>query len=775
VLASGTASLTGDPDGSWYFIDFGGIEIEADQWFYLSVQYRDGQAPGTDIYYCGGDATADDPYSWYTIDGDSWSNTLGMADLMIRAIISTEFANSIVLDPIPSTPNPEATIMRADVQPQLDEHVLAKITSVPTADPQITSPITRDLLGYNVYRDNAMIDFVVPTEAWDYNLADGTTYTYFVTAQYDEGESEPSNSVEVTIVYDDFGVLIIDLDPTPTGGAFQDVLQNIYPDGVILITSLDQIPDFTGLDAVFLLLGIYPNNTVIDSSSAQPLLDYMASGGNLYMEGGDMWYYDPQYQGGYDFGPEFGITALSDGSADLYSVFGQGFLDGESWNYIGENSWIDHLDTANGDAFPILSNDEMGYICGIAYDSGNYKTVGTSLELAGLEGNSTLEDALSGIMDFFENGYESSETIEVPYIEGWNIVGLPMEVDDSSYDVLFLNAQSGTLYSFDGIYQSEETLEPGTGYLLRLTADDPVTFTGTPINEMTISLSAGWNLFSGLTSSLSVEDVYAQDIIQSGTVYGLDGIYYSPETVDPGRGYWVRATEDGEITLSSGSSAKQVSFVNRAEEANSISFSNGNYTTELYFGVNIPEEEILSYSLPPTFPQMAFDARFSGDTKVVLESGEIELLSNSETLTIEYDINIEAGDKMEWILTSETGDKFVLEGTGGITVPSEQKFVLNRIPVIPETFTLHQNFPNPFNPITTLRYDLPSDALVTLSIYDMLGREITQLVNTTQETGFKSIKWDATDAMGKPVSAGVYLYQIQAGEFVQTKKMVLLK
>ena len=57
----------------------------------------------------------------------------------------------------------------------------------------------------------------------------------------------------------------------------------------------------------------------------------------------------------------------------------------------------------------------------------------------------------------------------------------------------------------------------------------------------------------------------------------------------------------------------------------------------------------------------------------------------------------------------------------------------------------------------------------------MLGKEITQLVNTTQQAGFKSVRWDATDSMGRPVSAGVYLYQIQAGEFVQTKKMVLLK
>ncbi|HCN24025.1 MAG TPA: hypothetical protein DIS65_01475, partial [Candidatus Marinimicrobia bacterium] len=74
-------------------------------------------------------------------------------------------------------------------------------------------------------------------------------------------------------------------------------------------------------------------------------------------------------------------------------------------------------------------------------------------------------------------------------------------------------------------------------------------------------------------------------------------------------------------------------------------------------------------------------------------------------------------------------------------------------------YTLHQNYPNPFNPITSLRYDLPERAKVTLTVYDLIGKEVTQLVNTTQEAGDKSVQWDATDMHGKPVSAGVYLYQ----------------
>ena len=116
------------------------------------------------------------------------------------------------------------------------------------------------------------------------------------------------------------------------------------------------------------------------------------------------------------------------------------------------------------------------------------------------------------------------------------------------------------------------------------------------------------------------------------------------------------------------------------------------------------------------------------------------------------------------------------ERCGAMTSPYEPDEVLGvGVEFYPESFTLFNNYPNPFNPITSLRYDLPEQAQVTLTIYDLMGREVTQLVNTTQEAGYKSVHWNATDMQGKPVSAGVYLYQIRAGEFVQTKKMVLLK
>ncbi|MBC8402903.1 MAG: PD40 domain-containing protein [Candidatus Marinimicrobia bacterium] len=102
---------------------------------------------------------------------------------------------------------------------------------------------------------------------------------------------------------------------------------------------------------------------------------------------------------------------------------------------------------------------------------------------------------------------------------------------------------------------------------------------------------------------------------------------------------------------------------------------------------------------------------------------------------------------------------------------------------LPTEFALHQNYPNPFNPNTVIRYDLPEAASVTITITDLLGREIRQLIARKMEPGWKSVTWDATDAAGKPVGAGVYFYQIkvhdpdaiEAGEYVQTRKMLLLK
>ena len=93
----------------------------------------------------------------------------------------------------------------------------------------------------------------------------------------------------------------------------------------------------------------------------------------------------------------------------------------------------------------------------------------------------------------------------------------------------------------------------------------------------------------------------------------------------------------------------------------------------------------------------------------------------------------------------------------------------------PETFSLHQNYPNPFNIVTNLSYDLFIGTYIEITLYDILGNRVNNLVNTYQSSGYKTIQWNATNNQGQPVSAGVYIFKIESNGFTQTRKMLLLK
>ena len=90
--------------------------------------------------------------------------------------------------------------------------------------------------------------------------------------------------------------------------------------------------------------------------------------------------------------------------------------------------------------------------------------------------------------------------------------------------------------------------------------------------------------------------------------------------------------------------------------------------------------------------------------------------------------------------------------------------------ILPIEFSVAQNYPNPFNPVTTIKYLIPHRSNVSLKIYDIIGNEIAELVNEEQEVGYYNAEFNASK-----FSSGVYFYQLQAGDFIQTKKMLLLK
>lgn len=97
------------------------------------------------------------------------------------------------------------------------------------------------------------------------------------------------------------------------------------------------------------------------------------------------------------------------------------------------------------------------------------------------------------------------------------------------------------------------------------------------------------------------------------------------------------------------------------------------------------------------------------------------------------------------------------------------------VAAIPTTYALELNYPNPFNPSTTIRYQIPNQSNVNLDIYNLQGQKIRTLVAKEQKAGYYNVVWDGRNEAGQTVSSGVYLYRVQAGSFVASHKMLMIK
>ena len=135
---------------------------------------------------------------------------------------------------------------------------------------------------------------------------------------------------------------------------------------------------------------------------------------------------------------------------------------------------------------------------------------------------------------------------------------------------------------------------------------------------------------------------------------------------------------------------------------------------------------------------------------------------------------------LQFRLLGDDPQKALIEIAQGLLIdgglnPSIARNLGGRFALVPTEYALEHNFPNPFNPETTLKYAIPTAGDVTLIVYNVLGQEIVRLIDAKQTPGFYTVRWNGQDALGHSVASGVYLYRIQAGDFNQTHKMLLLK
>ena len=186
---------------------------------------------------------------------------------------------------------------------------------------------------------------------------------------------------------------------------------------------------------------------------------------------------------------------------------------------------------------------------------------------------------------------------------------------------------------------------------------------------------------------------------------------------------------------------------------------------------------------------------YSADFKANVTSGQIPLevqftdISNlSQTITswewdFEYDGTIDSYDQNPtWNYNEEGTFTVYLKVSDGQAedVEIKEAYISASLTgiqedIIPEKTNLYQNYPNPFNPSTIIRYELPEGSNVIIKIYNLLGKEIVELVNEYQSSGIKTIEWDGKDKKGYLVDSGMYLYEFKSNNYSQTKKMLVIK
>jgi hypothetical protein len=165
-------------------------------------------------------------------------------------------------------------------------------------------------------------------------------------------------------------------------------------------------------------------------------------------------------------------------------------------------------------------------------------------------------------------------------------------------------------------------------------------------------------------------------------------------------------------------------------------------------------------------------AIFSGDDGISIDSCDLKLIPDDSTRE-NYTGKI--------VSSSWPGGTIMVKIKHGIYTLSTHWFELqkgagvNEDQPMPSRFALSQNFPNPFNPLTTIEYELPQNSHVRLEIYNLLGQKITTLADNHQPAGHYHLIWNGRDSHGNNVASGIYFYKLTAGIFTQVKKMVLTR
>lgn len=422
-----------------------------------------------------------------------------------------------------------------------------------------------------------------------------------------------------------------------------------------------------------------------------------------------------------------------------------------------------------------------------------------------LNGNRTLFDTLTmafntTLTDTMVNArYGIASSVEA----GWNLVSIPVAAPNDALLALFPGAVSSAFSYTPGIgYNTFTQLANGVGYWLKFGSGRSGTLIGYPITTSSFNVFGGWNLIGSISRPIpvaAIADSPAGNVTSS--YWGYAQTYVAADTIQPGKGYWVKAVQNGRLALTASSSMPSVSsaaeigdFLGRLS---SIQFTDARGEGQiLYFGAAqgpVPHEGLLA--LPPPPPSGLFSARFASDRIAEWtpaadpQRHDYRFALTSATYPVSVHWKLAPGSSGIYTLKDPAnGQRFAVtlsdaEGTELVEDEKVTALLLTAVPAsLPARFALQQNFPNPFNPSTAIRYQLPVESKVSLKVYDILGREVASLVDEVQSPGYKSVEWNSTAVGQEPAASGIYYYRLRAtppgtpgNSFVRVMKMLLVK
>lgn len=371
----------------------------------------------------------------------------------------------------------------------------------------------------------------------------------------------------------------------------------------------------------------------------------------------------------------------------------------------------------------------------------------------------------------------------------WNLISFPGTHPNSmSPDTLYRGRDLATpvyKYTSSG-YVSSTTLNPAVGYWLYHNGSRIYNWNGTVqsgifypqlnySNVEQISAFAGWNMIGCYEYPIAVSNITTNPagLITSSIFYYTPGAGYGiASQLTAGNGYWVYMDAPGTIILPERSLGKQNISVKNiiGENWGRIIIKDSEGHTYTLYASSGNSVSLNKFLLPPPPPDGVMDIRYSTQNMV-------EDLSSEKIIEIKdavYPITIRV-ENMSLKLKDAFNDKTIiseLQDGKEITISDNKinKISASSENTLPSKFSLSQNYPNPFNPSTNIVFEIPQITNVVLKVYNSLGQEVKTLVNEQMQPGKYDINFSVNG-----LASGIYYYKIQAGSFVQTKKMILMK